>query len=126
MGDRAGTLFRVGDKTTEDEGPASAVLRSYLRILLGGRNYEVLGEAMGVGSKGAGHILNGRRKVSEDHLDAICRTWHVPPREMFATIARIALNRELGLPDDDGLDDLKRRPYGPAASEGDGAPPTRE
>lgn len=93
------------------------VLRAYLRILQGGRNQEVIGDAIGVKRAAVGHVLNGRRHVQPRHLDALCEAWGMEASQMFAPLARVAQNMELGLAPADGL----RLPTAPTVNAADEA-----
>jgi len=89
------------------------VLRAYLRILQAGRNQEVIGDAIGVKRAGTGHILNGKREVQPKHLDQLCESWGIESSTMFAHLARVAQNMELGMSPGEGL----RLPPGFSAAE---------
>lgn len=110
--------------TPRKRSPSSAaharvndVLRAYLRILQAGRNQEVIGDAIGVKRAGAGHILNGKREVQPTHLDHLCESWGIEASTLFAHLARVAQNMELGLHPGDGL----RLPAAPELSAADDA-----
>lgn len=81
----------------------SEIYRAYLRLLLGGRKQDVLARALGVKRAAAGHLLNGLREVSAEHLQAICDAWEIRHSSMLADLARVAQNLEMGRPAGENL-----------------------
>lgn len=58
---------------------------------------------MGIKRAGGTHVLGGRNAVKVSHLQHIAHTWGIPPHQMFADLARIALNLEMGRPAAEGV-----------------------
>lgn len=95
----------------------SEIYRAYLRLLLGGRKQDVLARALGVKRAAAGHLLNGLREVSAEHLQAICDAWEIRHSSMLADLARVAQNLEMGRPAGEGLGGTVYRGRGADVSE---------
>lgn len=79
-------------------------IRSYLRILQGGRTQDVLAKAIGFKRPNAvSQILSGERGATVEHLQALAESWGMKSSDVFADLARIAQNMELGRPASAGI-----------------------